>query len=111
MSPRSKGWNDKEEPSRSAEPTPVSEIVAGIVCTVKRRRVLPSAAGASSYTPSVRMRLFLPVRPASTMRCGRSTSTKVTSAQLKRLPGTFTRKRAPAPRPTESSRVRCQSTR
>ena len=33
------------------------------------------------------MRLFLPVRPTSTMRCGRSTSAKVTSAQLKRLPG------------------------
>ena len=32
------------------------------------------------------MRLFLPVRPTSTMRCGRSTSTNVTSAQLKRLP-------------------------
>ena len=33
------------------------------------------------------MRLFLPVRPTSTMRCGRSTSANVTSAQLKRLPG------------------------
>ena len=33
------------------------------------------------------MRLFLPVRPISTIRCGRSTSTNVTSAQLKRLRG------------------------
>ncbi len=45
------------------------------------------------------MRLFLPVRPTSTMRCGHSTSANVTSPQLKRLPGAFTRKRAPAPLP------------
>ena len=40
---------------------------------------------------------------------GRSTSANVTSAQPKRLNGAATRKRAPAPRPTESIRVRCQS--
>ena len=41
------------------------------------------------------MRLALPVRPTSTMRCGRSSSVNVTSAQLKRFPGASTRKRAP----------------
>ena len=35
------------------------------------------------------MRLFLPVRPTSTIGAGRSTSANVTSAQLKRLPGAF----------------------
>ena len=59
----------------------------------------------------IRVRLYLPPRPAWTMRRGASTSTKVTSAQSKRFSGAVKRKRPPAPRPWVSTRVMRQSTR
>src|SRR3712207_6958213 len=46
--------------------------------------------------------------PISTMRYGGSTSTNVMSAQPKRCNGASTRNRAPAPSPTEFTRVRRQ---
>ena len=76
-----------------------SDAITGTVSSVYSSRVLPAGPGDSVYVPSIRIRLYLPPRPRWTMRNGGSSSTSVTSAQLKRLSGCFIRKRAPAPVP------------
>ena len=68
----------------------LSVCVLGSMTSVNVTRV-PPALGSSSYTPSVRMRLNLPVRPASTILRGRSTSMSVLSAHEKRLSGALIR--------------------
>jgi len=61
--------------------------------------------GVSVHVVHVLLRLNLPARPAATILCGRSTSMKVMSPHPKRSSGASILKRAPAPRPTESTRV------
>ena len=95
-------------PAKSSSRRSVASL--GSVATARRTRVAPSPAASSSQTARVRTRLYLPVRPAATIRHGRSTSMRVRSPHGKRCSGARKRNRAPAPRPSGSSRVRCQST-
>jgi hypothetical protein len=67
--------------------------------------VPPPGETSSVQIAVVLMRLNLPPRPTATMRCGGSTTTNVMSAQEKRWSGASILNRAPAPVPTESSRV------
>ena len=67
--------------------------------------VPPPGAWSSVQIAVVRIRLNLPPRPTATIRCGGSTTENVMSDHEKRWNGARTLKRAPAPRPTESSRV------
>ena len=64
----------------------------------------------SSQTVWVGMRLTRPPWPRSTIRKGASSSTIVVSIQTLRS-GAWTRKRAPAPTPVASIRVRWKSER
>ena len=61
--------------------------------------------GDSVQVVHVLLRLNFPARPAATILCGRWTSMKVMSPHPKRSSGASILKRAPAPRPTESTRV------
>ena len=61
--------------------------------------------GASVHVVHVLLRLNFPARPAATILCGRSTSMNVMSPQAKRSSGASILKRAPAPRPKDSTRV------
>ena len=81
-----------------------SVISAGSISVENSTRV-PPPEGVRVHVLNVLLRLNFPPRPTATIRYGRSTSTKVMSAQPKRWKGASMRKRAPAPRPTESTRV------
>ena len=81
---------------------------SGSDSTMYSTSVPPPWASSSVQIAVVLMRLNLPPRPTATIRCGGSTTTNVMSAHEKRWSGASTLKRAPAPWPTDSIRVRRQ---
>ncbi len=88
-----------------------SSSVAGTVSSVKRTRVEPAAAGRQLVDAERADAVVLAGAPDldDPVRALDLGERHVGPAEA--VAGAFTRKRAPAPLPTESIRVRCQSTR